>query len=145
MRRSAHPRATTIAAVSIALVVGLGLTACASTNDESDAMHASVVRVSERAATADYAGALAELDRLEADVDDAVAAGGLDAAQEAQIRDSIALVRADLETAQVAATPTPTPTPTTDDSEDSGDDSPGNSGSNKDKKKDDKGKGKGDD
>ncbi|SFR90621.1 hypothetical protein SAMN05428970_3694 [Agromyces sp. CF514] len=130
-------RATAVAA-GVALLVALGLTSCAPTNDDTAAeMHTSVVRISERAASADYAGALAELGLLEADVDQAAADGDLDAAQEQEIRDALALVRADLEAAEVAATPTPTPT--TDDSDDSGnsDDSPGNS--------DNKGKGKGKD
>jgi len=138
MRLPASPRATTIVAAALALAVGLGLSACASTDDEAATMHASVVRISERAASADYVGALAELERLEADVDAASADGSLDAAQEQEVREAIELVRADLEAEEVATTPTPTPT--TDDSDDS-DDSPGNSGSNKDKKNDDKGKG----
>ncbi|MFF2372301.1 hypothetical protein [Agromyces sp. NPDC058110] len=140
MRSSARPRGAAVAA-GLALLLGVGLTSCAPSHDDTAAeMHASVVRVSERAASTDYAGALAELELLEADVDEAATSGELDAAQEQQIRDAIALVRTDLETAEAATTPTPTPT--TDDSDESGnsgdsDDSPGNGGN--------KGKGKGKD
>ncbi|GAA1959966.1 hypothetical protein GCM10009717_28310 [Agromyces allii] len=147
MRHLTRRPATIVATAALALMLGLGLTSCAPPNDDTAAaMHASVVSVSERAASADYAGALAELDLLEADVDAASADGALDPAQEQQIREAIALVRADLVAAEVATTPTPTPaTDDSEDSDDSGnsDDSPGNSGGNKGKgngKDKDKGK-----
>ena len=137
-RRAALP------AAAIAVALTFGLSACgASSDDTAAAMHTSVVQISERALAGDYAGALAELALLDRDVAAALDAGRIDAAREAQIRAAMDLVRADLEAAEVATTPSPTPTPTDDGDDDSG---PGNSGDNRndDKGKDD-GKGNGDD
>lgn len=137
------------AALAAAVAIGLGLAGCASDGDAGDALHASVVLVAEHSADEDFTGALAALLLLERDVDEAVAAGEIAAAQEAEIRSAIELVRADLaaaeERARQPATPTPTPTPSDvdDDDQDDGDDSgPGNSGDNRnDDKNRDKGKG----
>jgi hypothetical protein len=115
-------------------------------------MHASVVQVAERAAVADYAGALAELALLDRDVTNAAENGTIDAAREAEIRAAMDLVRADLEAAEAPATPTPTPEPSsvpTDDGgdDDDGDDDPGNSdnkGKGNNNGNDDKGNGGGD-
>ncbi|MFF2388385.1 hypothetical protein [Agromyces sp. NPDC058104] len=141
-------------AAVIALGAGLGLAGCATDDGTgtADALHASVVRVAERSADEDFAGALAALLLLERDVDDAVAAGEVAAAQESEIRTAIELVRADLEAAQArtdpASTPTPTQAPADDDGDDDGDgdgddenSGPGNSGGNR--NDGDKGKGKG--
>lgn len=136
-RRSA-PRAV---AVSLVLALGLALGSCAAQGpSHSEDFHGSVVSIATHAAGGDFAAARAALDLLEAEVTEAGAAGDLDAARERDIRDAIALVRADLEAAEAASNPTPTPTPTT---EPEDDDEPGN-GDDKggDKGKDgDKGKG----
>ncbi|GAA1795242.1 hypothetical protein [Agromyces lapidis] len=145
-----HLRAAALTAV-VVFGLGLGLAGCASEPDTGDALHASVVRVAERSADEDFTGALAELLLLERDVDEAVAAGDVGAAHEAEIRAAIELVRADLETAEEgarqAATPTPTPTPSDAGDDDDDDDSdPGNSGDNRnDDENRDKEKGKGED
>ncbi|MFE6965145.1 hypothetical protein ACFVAJ_08535 [Agromyces sp. NPDC057679] len=138
-------RAAALATV-VALGLGLGLAGCASEADAGDALHASVVRVAERSADEDFAGALAALLLLERDVDEAVAAGDLPEAQEAEVRAAIELVRDDLEAAEErarqASEPSPTPTPADDDDDNSG---PGNSGDNRNDDKKDKNKGKDED
>lgn len=144
-RRTAarRPRAGTIA---LALALPLLFTGCATANDDSSTLRASVVRVAEQSAASDLTGALAELLLLEREVDERVAAGELPAAQEAEIRAAIELVRADLQAAiERAASPSPTPTPSappTDDDDDDDNSGPGNSGDNR---NDDKKKDKGDD
>jgi hypothetical protein len=107
-------------------------------------MHTSVVQIADRAAAGDYAGALAELALLDRDVAAALDAGRIDAEREQEIRAAMEFVRADLEAAEVATTPTPSAPPTTDPADDDGDDEPGNS-DNKGKSNDDKGKGNDDD
>lgn len=114
------------AAVVVALT--LGLSACSSSEDTVAELHTSVVQVAERAAAGDYAGALAELALLDRDVAAAVDAGHLDQEREQQIRAAMDLVRADLESADVAATPTATPEPSPDGNTTDGGDAPGNSG-----------------
>lgn len=140
-RRSA-PRA-----VALALALGLGLGSCAAQDSGlSESFHASVVSIANHAASGDFAAARAALDLLEAEVAEAGADGELDATRERDIRDAIALVRADLEAAEAASTPTPTPVPEDDDEEDEDEDEgPGNSDDKGgDKGKDgDKGKGSG--
>ncbi|MFF2495399.1 hypothetical protein [Agromyces sp. NPDC058064] len=134
-------RTAALAAV-LALGAGLGLAGCATDAgaDTAEALHASVVRVAERSADEDFAGALAALLLLERDVDDAVAAGEVPAAQATEIRTAIELVRTDLQAADARANPTPTPSPTQapadgddGDGDGDGDDNsgPGNSGDNR--------------
>jgi hypothetical protein len=138
----------TLAAASVALGLIGGLASCTAdpeiSADASAAYRAQVATIAQHSVAEDYDAALAELDALAAEVDSAVAAGTLDEARAAQIREAIDAVRADLEAAVAAATPTPTaePEPT----EDAGDDAPGNSdgkGDKEDKGKSGKGKGNG--
>ncbi|GAA1828102.1 hypothetical protein [Agromyces salentinus] len=134
-------RSTALAAAAVTFALATGLSACAPQGEDASAeLHASVVQVAERAASGDYAGAIAELDLLEAEVADAAEDGSLDAAREQEILDAMGLVRTDLEAAEAATTPAPSEP--ADESEDSGDEGPGNSGENN---GDDKGKGKGND
>jgi hypothetical protein len=125
-------------ALALSLVFGLG--ACAATGTQLGAdLHTSVVEISDRVNAGDFAGALAELALLDRDVSAASEDGRLDADREREIRAAMELVRADLEAAEVASTPSPTATPAptavTVPEDDSG---PGNSD---DKGNDDKGKG----
>lgn len=149
MTGSTHRVRRTFAAASVAFALVGGLASCAAdpdiAADTAASYRAQVVTIAERSVAEDYAGALAELDALEASVDAAAAAGELDAEREQQIRDAIALVRADLEAAIAAATPVepapePAPAPAPAPADDGGDDdAPGNSGGKG------KGKDKGDD
>ncbi|MFF2277061.1 hypothetical protein [Agromyces sp. NPDC058126] len=144
MTRRSGRRRLRAAALAATVAIGLGLAGCASEADAGDALHASVVRVAERSADEDFAGALAALLLLERDVDEAVAADEVPAAQEAEIREAIELVRADLEAAEErarqASEPSPTPTPTDADDDDDDNSGPGNSGGNRKDDKKDKGK-----
>jgi len=145
MTRFAHRRArhrAVLPAAAIALALTFGLTAC-NPADDTAAMRTSVVQIAERAAAGDYAGALAELALLDRDVTAALEAGRIDVEREQEIRAAIELVRADLEVAEVATTPTETPTPTPTPTDDDDDDAPGKSDDkgNKGKGSDDKGKG----
>ncbi len=127
MRRSTSRRAA-VPAAALAIALSLGLSACAASSENTTAaLRESVVQIAERSAAGDYAGALAELALLDRDVTTAAENGSIDSAREQQIRTAMELVRAELETADVApaTTPTRTPTPTPDDDE--GDDAPGNS------------------
>jgi hypothetical protein len=125
------------------LALGLGLGSCAAQGpSQSEDFHGTVVSIASHAAGGDFAAARAALDLLEAEVTEAGTDGDLDAARERDIRDAIALVRADLDAAEAASNPAPAPTPTTEPEDDDG---PGN-GDDKggDKGKDgDKGKGSG--
>ncbi|WP_395245177.1 hypothetical protein ACGGZK_05085 [Agromyces sp. MMS24-K17] len=123
-RRPGSPRtATTMAAAAVAAGVLL-LAGCAAPSDAFDqeasaALHARVVAVAERSSATDYAGAIAELDRLEQSLDASVADGDVPADRETEIREAISLVRADLDALLAAATtpepaPEPTPAPTDD-------------------------------
>jgi len=141
--RRARRRAI-LPAAAIAVALAFGLSACNAAENTGAAMHTSVVQIAERAAAGDYAGALAELALLDRDVAAALDAGRIDADREQEIRAAMELVRADLEAAEVATTPTPTTPPTTDPAVDDDDDEPGNS-DDKGKGNDDKGKGKGND
>ncbi|WP_394553469.1 hypothetical protein ACDF64_03690 [Agromyces sp. MMS24-JH15] len=138
-RRITHRLAVATTGV---VATALLLAGCASPTAKFDdatatALHARVVAVAERSSAADYAGAVAELARLEGSLDAAVAAGDVPADRETGIRDAIALVRADLDALiAAAATPTPTPAPA--------DDKGGKGDKGEDKGgKDDGGKGKG--
>ena len=140
MMRRLRSRGTVIPAAALAVGLIFGLSACAgSSENTAAAMHDSVVQIAERAATGDYAGALAELALLERDVATAAENGTIDAARETEITNAIEVVRADLESAEVATTPTPEPTVVpSDDGDDNGDDSnkgPGNNNGNKGKDK----------
>ena len=150
MRRLRGMRAM-IPAAALAAGLAFGLSGCGASSDQvSAAMHASVVQIAERAAAGDYPGALAELALLDRDVASAVENGSIDATREAEIRVAMDLVRADLEAADVASTPTPTPDPATvpaDDNVDDGGDAPGNDdnkGKGNNNGNDDKGKNKDD-
>ena len=147
MRRIVRNRRALVPAAALAVALAFGLTACgASSENTAAAMHASVVQVAERAAAGDYAGALAELALLERDVATAAENGTIDGTREQEITTAMDVVRADLEAAEVATTPTPEPTTVpsgddgTDDTGDDGNKGPGNNNGN-----DDKGKGKGKD
>lgn len=141
MMRRLRSRGTVIPAATLAVGLVFGLSACAgSSENTAAAMHDSVVQIAERAATGDYAGALAELALLERDVVTAAENGTIDAARETEITNAIEVVRADLESAEVATTPTPEPTvvPSDDNGNVDGDDSnkgPGNNNGNKGKDK----------
>ena len=146
-----------IAAASVTLALAGGLAGCTAEPDlaaeQSQAYRAQVVAIAEASAAGDFAGAIAALDALQAEIDAAVADGTLTDEREQRIREAMALVRADLDAAIAAATP-PEPAPSeavddgTDDDdagEDAEDDSsgPGNSGDNANTGKgEDKGKGK---
>lgn len=151
MRRLRGMRAV-IPAAALAAGLAFGLSSCGASSDQvSAAMHTSVVQIAERAAAGDYPGALAELALLDRDVTSAVDNGSIDATREAEIRAAMDLVRADLEAADVASTPTPTPDPATvpaeDNVDDDGDDAPGtddNKGKGNNNGNDDKGKNKDD-
>jgi hypothetical protein len=136
-----------LAAASVAVAVGLaGCTAeqgADLTAGQAQAFRSQVVAIADTSARGEYANALAALDALEAELDQAVADGELDGEREQRIRDAIALVRADLEAAVAAVPPEPEPTPDPapapapddgdgDDDDDSG---PGNSDEGKDKGK----------
>lgn len=101
----------TLAAVFMAGALTLGLSACVSAEATTAELRGSVVQIAERAAAGDYAGALAALALLDKDVAAAVDAGRLDGEREQRIRAAMELVRVDLETASVAATPEPAPEP----------------------------------
>ena len=136
MRRRRTSRRAAVPAAALAIALSLGLSACAASSENTAAaLHRSVVQIAERSAAGDFAGALAELALLDRDVTTAAENGSIDSAREQQIRTAMELVRAELETADVAPATTPTPTPEPDDDEE--DDAPGNS-DNKGKGNDDK-------
>lgn len=143
MMRRLRSRGTVIPAATLAVGLVFGLSACAgSSENTAAAMHDSVVQIAERAAAGDYAGALAELALLERDVATAAENGTIDAARETEITTAIEVVRTDLESAEVATTPTPEPTVApSDNGDDGGDDDsnkgPGNNNGNKGKDKGD--------
>lgn len=138
---------TLVPATVLAVSLAFGLGACSSSGAQLSAdLHASVVQISERAATGDYAGALAALALLDRDVASASDDGRLDSDRARAIREAIELVRVDLEAAEIATTPTPEPepAPAEDDDDDKGNDDKGN---DENKGNDDKGNsgGKGND
>ncbi|WP_168197079.1 hypothetical protein [Agromyces laixinhei] len=109
---------TVIGGGLLAASLAFGLSACGQTPEAvSASLHASVVQVAERAEVGDYLGAIAALALLENDVTAAVDDGAIDADKAADIRAALALVRADLEAAETAGTPTPSPTTGGDDTD----------------------------
>ncbi|GEM_PF-5299243 len=62
-----------------------------------ETLQAGVVGIAERADAGDLVGALAELDLFEEELAAAADAGRIDADREAEVREAVALVRADLE------------------------------------------------
>ena len=150
MTRRLPTRHALLPAAAIAITLAFGLSSCAASSENTAAaMHDSVVQISTRAAEGDYPGALAELALLERDVDAAVDDGAVDAAQESDIRAAIDLVRADLEAADAASTPSPTvtpapaPAPAEDDDPPGNDDNKGKGNNNGNDDKGKKGKGEG--
>ncbi|WP_350348597.1 hypothetical protein ABIQ69_01325 [Agromyces sp. G08B096] len=144
-----------LARIALPAVLVAALAGCASdprlSADETVALHERVLDVAERSTGGDYAGAMAELALLEADVAEASAAGSLPDEQEADITEAIALVRTDLETL-IAEQSAPAPAEDAgDDGEDAnddggnGDDGGGNGDEGNQGKGGDKGKGKGKD
>ena len=139
--------AATATALALALGVGLGLGGCAGsppeiTSGTSELMQSTVVTAANQVAASDPTGALATLDSLQSQLDQATATGDISTERAAAIQQAIDQVRADLteltapETA-VPATTEPEPEPTTPD--DTGD--KGNKGNKGDKgDKGDKGK-----
>ncbi|MEI5583738.1 MULTISPECIES: hypothetical protein [unclassified Agromyces] len=135
-----------LAAASVAVAVGLaGCTAAPAadlTAGQAEAFRSRVVAIADTSARGEYANALAAVEALEAELEQAVAEGELDGGREQRIRDAIALVRADLEAAIAAIppepepepAPAPAPAPEDDDGDDDDDSGRGNS---------DEGKGKG--
>lgn len=104
-------------AVTAALAGALALSGCAATStDLADAtagtMQQSVVLIAERAAAGDIAGALAELDALQARLDAAEGAGTISAERAGRVQQRIDLVRADLLALATQPTPVTTPVPT---------------------------------
>jgi hypothetical protein len=105
-----------LAAASVAVVAGLA--GCAAeaqpelTTAQAQAFRSQVVAIADTSSRGEYAEALAALDALQAEVDRAVADGELVSDREQQIREAMALVRTDLETAIAAvAEPEPAPEP----------------------------------
>jgi hypothetical protein len=102
-------------ATALALTVGI-LAGCASTppditDDASVQLQATVVSVAEIAAAGDAAGALAQLDVLQQQLDAAVAAGSVTSERAAAIQSRIDIVRTDLQPApQPTVEPAPEPT-----------------------------------
>lgn len=110
--RTAVRRGGMIVAAAV-LAAGL-LTGCAPELDESAAvgLQSRAGEVRTLTAQKNYRAALTALDRLEADLTAAAAAGDVTSDREQVIREAVKLVRADLTAAAAAATPRPTPTPT---------------------------------
>jgi hypothetical protein len=144
-----------LAAASVAVVAGLA--GCAAeaepelTAAQAQAFRTQVVAIADTSSRGEYAEALAALDALQAEVDRAVADGELVSDREQQIREAMALVRTDLETAiaavaepepapEPAPEPEPEPAPAPPPADDNDNSGPGNSDQGK-----SKGKGKGDD
>lgn len=101
MRRRSAP-------VVILLAAALTFAGCASPTAEPTAWQSTVATVATQASGGDYAGALATLNALEAEVATRRDAGELAASEAEAILGRIATVRADL----TSLAPTPTPTPT---------------------------------
>jgi hypothetical protein len=102
-------------AAAVALTAGV-LAGCAATpadiaDDASAQLQATVVSVAETAAAGDAAGALAQLDVLQQQLDAAVAAGSVTSERATAIQSRIDIVRADLQPApQPTVEPAPEPT-----------------------------------
>ncbi|QHC67746.1 hypothetical protein GSU68_15015 [Rathayibacter sp. VKM Ac-2759] len=102
----------------IVLAAALVLSGCSASDpaiDDSTAqtLDDAVVAVAERASADDYAGALTQLDALQAALDAALAADGVTADRAAAIQIEVDTVRADL-AALVAEAPAPVETPSED-------------------------------
>jgi uncharacterized membrane protein YgcG len=127
-----------LAALSPGLLVGCAADPPTLSSGVSSQMQSAVVSIAESAAAGDFPAATAQLDKLQAQLNAALAAGEVTAEKAAAIQEAINLVRADLQPPAPAVEP---PTPPTDTGEPStpvdsggGDDSsnnsgPGNSGS----------------
>lgn len=118
-------------AVVLAVVVSAALAGCApSTPAPDDAVAAqleqTVLDVTTAVAEKDWDAAAADLDALEAQVDTALAAGGLSAERAAEIRAALELVRADVAAAADEQAPEQTESPEPD--------KPGNGNGNGNKK-----------
>src|SRR5688572_7788261 len=117
-----------LAAASVAVVVGLA--GCAAepepelTTAQAQAFRSQVVAIADTSSRGEYANALAALDALQAEVDQAVTDGELAGDREQRIREAMALVRTDLEAAIAAipAEPEPEPAPAAPPADDDGDD-----------------------
>ncbi|MRG59172.1 hypothetical protein GE115_04715 [Agromyces sp. CFH 90414] len=118
-----------LAGLVIAGALATGLTACSGepelSAEATEALHSRVVDIAERSAGGDLTWAIAELDLLAAEVDEASATGTMPDDQAAEIDEAIALVRTDLEALIAAQTP---PAPVTDEGGDEGDEGAGNEG-----------------
>jgi ribosomal protein S20 len=102
----------TLVAAAAAAALAAGLAGCASPALEDEAgsqLQGSVVDVAQAAASGDVAGALVQLDEVEAQLDAAVEADAVTAARAARIQSAIDAVRTDLE---ALAAPEPVTTPT---------------------------------
>lgn len=99
-------------AVLAAVLVLAGCSASDPSIDDGTAqtLDAAVVAVAERASVDDYAGALTELDALQAALDSALSSGGVTADRGAVIQTQVDTVRSDLD-ALLAAVPAPSETP----------------------------------
>jgi len=97
---------------SVVVAATLGFVGCTPPAAEPTAWQGSVETVADQAAAGDYAGALASLDALEAEVVARRDAGEIPADEAERILAAIAAVRADLTSLVSAPSPTPESTPT---------------------------------
>lgn len=122
-------------AAALALTAGV-LVGCAATpadiaGETATQMQTTVVSIAESAAAGDAAGALAQLDGLQQQLDAALADGSVSAERGAAIQSRIDLVRADLQPAPapvVEPTTAPDPAVTDDEGDGDGNDGGGNDG-----------------
>lgn len=95
---------------AIVLSIGLSLSGCTTTSSIPEStsafLQSTVVTVADLAAAGDSAGALATLDALQTQLQQATEDGHIPTDRQSEIQNAIDLVRADLQTAP-AATPTP--------------------------------------
>lgn len=104
-------------AVTVVVAGALVLSGCAAPTSDLAAgtaatMQQSVELIAERAAAGDIAGALAELDALQARLDEAEGAGTIGAERAGRVQQRIDLVRTDLLALAAQPVPTTTPVPT---------------------------------
>ena len=110
-------RMTTKTGAAAALCVAIALAGCSTPAPPeidgalSTELRSSVVQVATAASTGDYAGALALLDVLEADISTAAAADDISAPRLATLQASLERTRADLTALILASTPEPTADP----------------------------------
>ena len=95
-------RRSTSLLATVALTVAVTLSGCAAASDEiaagtSELMQSTIVTAAGQAASGDSTNALATLDTLQAQLQDALAAGDITAERAATVQQSIDLVRADLQ------------------------------------------------